>query len=83
MFVLRQLRINKSLPASCAISCGYADGLSSWLEGGQGTVCLPPEQVIEPDQPLELSEHVVILKGNNEPNPAVFVFDILLLSCMY
>ena len=53
---------NKNLRAGGAIFRGRSYGLCCRPEDGQGTGCLLLDEVIESDQPLELPQHVVILK---------------------
>ena len=53
---------NKNLHAGRAVFRGLAYGLCCRPKGCQCTGCLLLDEVIESDQPLELPQHVVILK---------------------
>jgi len=53
---------NKHLRAGRAVFRGLAYGLCCCTKGGQGTGCLLLDEVIESDQPLQLPQHIVILK---------------------
>ena len=61
------------LRAGRAIFCGLAYGLCSRPKDGRGAGCFLLDEVIEPDQPLELPQHVVILNRNNERYKVVFL----------
>ena len=70
------------LRAGRAILCGLAYGLCSRPKDGRGAGCFLLDEIIEPDQPLELPQHVVILNRNNKHqyaalNKSIFLYTFL------